>query len=184
MLIDRIEVNGIDSSLMASGYPKQKDDISFDRGARLGKCKPGTGHDCYLKGITVTADITAAQYWWLQFQRYHFADIVSSESKMHCLTEMDIDYQCNAYVYEEVIELVEELVRDYKDNPTRHNFQTLIANVPMGLVLKARIVTNYLQLKTIYLQRKNHKLEEWQTFCKWLDGLPLFKTLIGEKVIN
>lgn len=48
----------------------------------------------------------------------------------------------------------------------------LISNTPLGFNLKARITTNYLQLKTIYNQRKNHKLPEWKQFCSWVEELP------------
>ena len=39
---------------------------------------------------------------------------------------------------------------------------------------------SYLQLKTIYFQRRNHKLkEDWVTFCDWCETLPMFKELVG-----
>ncbi len=178
MKITNTQVYGIEESVKASGYPMIKDNLSYYRMSRLGKCKPGTGHDCYLKGITVQADVTSPQYWWLQFQRYHFADIVSSESKMHKITQMDIKEQCNEYVEPEAIRTLERLIEEYKnegyDIARKELFQRIIANTPMGLMLKARITTNYLQLKTIYLQRKNHKLEEWHTFCDWVINLPHF----------
>lgn len=48
---------------------------------------------------------------------------------------------------------------------------------PSGLLLTARITTNYLQLKSIYAQRKTHRLPEWKQFCMWVEGLPLVKEL-------
>ena len=178
MKITNTEVNGMQSAIRASGYPMMRDDLSYDRMARLGKCSPGAGHDCALKGIVVQADVQASQAWWLQFQRYHFADIVSSESKMHKIMEMDIGEQCNQYVEPEAIRTLERLIEEYKnegyDMARKELFQRVVANTPMGLMLKARITTNYLQLKTIYLQRKNHKLEEWTTFCDWILSLPHF----------
>lgn len=180
--IERVEVSGLAEAIRASGFPKGNENISYDRAERLGSCKPGTGHDCYLKGIVVQADITAPQYWWLQFQRYHFADIVSSESKMHMIMEMDLESACNEYVHGTVINILMEMIDEHKANPTLYNFQYVVANVPMGLMLKARIVTNYLQLKTMYNQRKNHKLEEWDMFCKWMDELPDFIALTRRRV--
>jgi hypothetical protein len=49
----------------------------------------------------------------------------------------------------------------------------------MGLELTARITTNYLQLKTIYAQRHNHKLEEWRDFCRFIESLPFAGELIA-----
>jgi len=172
-------VYGIEQSVKASGLPKRKDDVSYDRAFRLGSCTPGTGHDCYLKGITVQTTITAAQYWWLQWQRYHFCDIVSSESKMHTIQSMDFDEQCNWYVNAGIIGILHQLVQEYDDNPSKEAFQRIIANVPMGLMLRARITTNYLQLKTMIIQRRNHKLVEWRNFCRWAAHLPHFSQLTG-----
>ena len=190
MKINKVDVSGIAQAVKASGYPK---DIEIDstltekdwkRADRLANNPPGTGHNSFLKGIVVQADITAPQYWWLQFQRYHFADIVSSQSKMHRITKMDIEEQCNGYVSNIVIEELKWVIRKYnqakeeeKNNikpatPSKKWFQAVISNTPMGLQLTARIATNYLQLKTIYQQRRNHRLEEWQYFCDWIKTLP------------
>ena len=54
-------------------------------------------------------------------------------------------------------------------------YHMLVSNAPMGLTLGMRVTTNLAQLKTIYYQRKNHKLEDWQEFCKWIESLPEFK---------
>lgn len=178
--ISAVAVSGIMDSIRASGFPKGNDNISFGRAETLGTCKSGTGHDCYLKGIVVQADVDAPQYWWLQFQRYHFADIVSSESKMHMIMDMDIRQKCNEYVSDVVIKELNRLIVDHKDNPNPENFHRIVSNVPMGMMLKARIVTNYLQLKTMYLQRHSHKLEEWKTFCRWMEKLPEFTKLTGK----
>ena len=174
MKIERVKVYGLDESVKASGYPMSTDTTevrySDERAEKLAKAKPGTGHNCFLKGVVVQADITAPQYWWLQYGRYHFADIVSSQSKMHRITEMDIADQCNTHVDDRVIELLESIVERY--NEGFDTFQRVVANCPMGLELTARVTSNYLQEKTIYQQRKNHKLEEWHYYCDWLESLP------------
>lgn len=54
-------------------------------------------------------------------------------------------------------------------------YHMMVSNAPMGLTLGMRVTTNALQLKTIYHQRKNHKLKDWQEFCKWIESLPEFK---------
>ena len=54
-------------------------------------------------------------------------------------------------------------------------YMRIISNCPMGLEQTMRVSTNYLQLKTIYLQRKNHKLKDWKVFCDWVESLPHFK---------
>jgi hypothetical protein len=58
----------------------------------------------------------------------------------------------------------------------------LAYSCPMGLELTARITTNYLQLKTMYHQLKNHKLQEWRHFCNWMESLPCSKEFITGEV--
>ena len=185
MRITNTKVYGLVESVCAAGYPVGKSDYSESRAKRLGSVPAGSGHDCFLKGVVVQTDITAPQYWWLQWQRYHFHDIISSESKMYGILKMNIDVQCNEYVDAPVKEHLKSLLAAwnnidiYLDEKDKKDlFQRIIANTPMGLMLKARITTNYLQLKTIWLQRKNHKLQEWQVFCDWIEGLPRFKKIV------
>ena len=81
MKIDNGRVYDMAESIKASGYPMSEDvDLGVDmkRAEKLAHVPAGSGHDCYLKGIVVNADVTVPQYFWLQFGRYHFADIVSS----------------------------------------------------------------------------------------------------------
>jgi hypothetical protein len=187
MLIENTQVYGLEESVRASGYPMGNDDYSGSRAVRLGGTKPGSGHDCFLKGIVVQADVTAPQYFWLQWQRYHFHDIVSSESKMHRILKMNIAKQCNRYVDRPVIEHLQKLINDYTCKAMPQDirktlFQYVVANCPMGLMLKARITTNYLQLKSNYHQRRGHKLEEWKIYCDWAEGLPRFREFVlGEQ---
>lgn len=192
--VENVNVYGMEQAIIASGYPmaleikQEMTPKDLERAEKLGKAPSGSGHDCYLKGIVVQADITAPQYWWLQFGRYHFADIISSQSKMHRLMQMDIDKQCNNYVDEEIKQHLKKLIDMFNKeslNETRGKklFQRIVSNCPMGLMLTARITTNYLQLKTIYYQRRKHKLSEWHTFCNWALTLPGFIELaLGRKV--
>jgi len=110
---------------------------------------------------------------------------------MHSITKMNIDESCNRLVSPVIKEELKKLIEvyhsipDYEWDVKQQMFQEVIANVPMGFMLTARLTTNYLQLKTIYTQRKNHKLEEWKEFCNWIEELPFFKKLVlrgkGEK---
>ncbi|MCF8009444.1 MAG: hypothetical protein K9K32_06730 [Halanaerobiales bacterium] len=194
MKINKTKISGMKGSVMASGYPMNTDvgiaGFNIQRANKLANNPPGTGHNCFLKGIIVQADITAPQYFWLEFQRYHFADIVSSQSKMHRITKMDVPEQCNKYVSKRIIDELERIIEMYNEHVRESDkylkwqtkqeikqerdelFQEVVSNCPMGLQLTARITTNYLQLKTIYLQRRPHRLEEWQIFCDWIEKLP------------
>lgn len=168
-------------------YTDEEFEKSLDRAKKLAKTPNGSGHQNFLKGIRVSFDVTYPQYWSMEFQRYSFADIVTSSSKMHRLTKMDIRKSCNKYVTDETIWQMEALVKQYNlvmeekgpnSKEARTAFMKVISNCPMGLELFMRVSTNYLQLKTIVAQRKGHKLEDWKYFIEAMKELPYAKEFI------
>lgn len=176
MKIERERIYGILESVLASGYPMTADVEAYlhdrqgkalpqdcDRAVKLANTPIGTGHDNFLTGVVVQCDVTASNAWWLQFGRYHFAQIVSSQSKMHRLRSMLRDDRTN--------ECFHAKTQTPEWLPTLDD-ESLIYSCPLGLLLTARISTNYRQLKTIYAQRRTHKLQEWRDFCKWIEELP------------
>jgi len=193
-----VEVSGIRSAIMASGFPKRLGEppdyevkpITADltRVQRLGGAESGSGHDCFLKGITVSFDLKYPQYFSMQLQRYHFLDIVSSQSKMHSVTEMWLEDQVNKYTDLRIVKLAQDYITEYNrgdwttEEEKQDRFQRVVSNLPMGLELWMRVTTNYLQLKTLHMQRKNHRLVEWQEFCDWCETLPHFLELTGNIV--
>lgn len=192
MKIEHVRLSGFMDSIRYSGLPMATEPIDvidqkdWTRGDKLAAAPSGSGHDCFLKGVQVTALITAPQYWWLQFMRYHFADIISSQSKMHRITKMDIPSQVNDYVDHRVIDVLEDLIDKYENinnskTVKKLYFQKIIATSPMGLELAAGITTNYLQLKSMYKQRRNHKLIEWQEFCDWIESLHYSEWITGKE---
>ena len=223
MQIKNVKVYGLEESILASGYcmkvgePIDFEDI-FDpavsklnnylyagiddskdavRAKKLAKTPIGSGHNNFLKGIIVQFDLQYPEYFSPQLQRYHWVDIVSSQSKMHRITNRELtkdDFTENTLSYG--IELMNHLVSEYnsgKEYPRviysnaleevitsskEDLFNFIIANLPSGYLKWMRISTNYLQLKTIYNQRKNHKLIEWKEFCEWIKTLPMAAELI------
>jgi len=154
--------------------------IDFKRAMKLGQAKGGGGHDCFLKGITVSAVFKAPQYFWQQIKRYHFFDIISSQSTMHRIVSMDIQKNCTKDTDERIIKIVNEYIALFTATHDQQYFQKIISNLPSGFMLSAGITTNYLQLKTIANQRGNHKLPEWSVnFMDFIYGLPYFKILVG-----
>jgi hypothetical protein len=88
-------------------------------------------------------------------------------------------------VDDDVKDIITEYISKYnlaKDEKKEYYYNKIISNCPMGLMLWCRITTNYLQLKTIYKQRKNHKLKEWRDFCKWIEKLEMFELITGVKI--
>jgi hypothetical protein len=189
MKIFNTQVYGIVESIERSGYPMKTtigslcefDDgytvatRDFERASKLGKAPAGSGHDCFLKGIIVQADFEAPGYWWPQAQRYHWFDFVSSQSKMHKITEMDLEKQCPG-VHPVILDICKKNINLYKDGLI--TLEQLLGDMPQGLELTAGITTSYLQIKTMHSQRKTHKLVMWnQVFKEWVEGLPYSREL-------
>lgn len=205
MEVKNVEVYGMIESCIASGYPMLKEAPSaeeftiekaslalnalflaqdfannkhFKRLCKLSNSPMGSGHANALKGIIVQFDVDFTIKAWTEAERYHFFDFVSSCSTMHKLKDMDLDKGYCEHVDKRVVEIMKELQKEYNENPTKENMYKMLYTNPCGLKLTARMTTNYLQLKTIYHQRKNHRLQEWQDFCKWIETLPYAKELI------
>jgi hypothetical protein len=123
-------------------------------------------------------NVTATNVWWMQMERYHFVQIVSSQSKMHRLKEMLKNEQKSSGHFHPATSMY--VAGDYIVNASKDEIsgEELVYSCPMGLELTARITTNYLQLKTIYNQRHNHKLTEWKDFCRFIESLPFAGELI------
>lgn len=165
----------------------------FKRLMKLSRTGVGEGHDQALTGCIVQFDLYAPLYMWKQIQRYHWMDFISSQSTMHRLTQFKVKECCvedtdpiileryqqlldeyNAFCLELQTSLVPQSVDYLKELEKEKNkkWRTLVASLPSGFVLGATMTTNYRQLKTIYNQRKNHKLKEWKEFCNWIERLP------------
>ncbi|MFA5235565.1 MAG: hypothetical protein WC399_01725 [Bacilli bacterium] len=183
------QVYGLELAVKASGNPMRTiietgpvEEKDFTRAARLGRTHNGEGHDNYLKGVIVQMNVTAPLYWWKQAQRYHWFDFVSSQSTMHCLMKFSLRDQCVEETHLGVLDLVQSLIDEYQgmaeDDPLKKTkWREIVASLPSGFCLGATMTTNYQQLKTMYFQRKNHKLTEWRTFSAWCESLPRFLEL-------
>ena len=185
-IVKNVCVYGLDESVKASKYPMAIDaeqctgEIT-DRTNSLATCEKGSGHDQFMTGIIVQFDLTFSVKAWVEAERYHFLDFVSSQSTMHRIALLDIDEQCNEYEPETTKKELQRLKGAYNADKTPENYLKLLYNVPVGFRLTARMTTNYRQLKTIYSQRKTHRLPEWREFCKWIETLPHAEFIVGDK---
>ena len=144
-------------------YTEEEFQASLARAIKLAQAPNGSAHDHFLCGIRVAFDIKYPAYFSPELQRYHFCDIVCSSSKMHRLVNMNMDCAFNKYVTEDSKAQMKNLIQIYNYDKTYDNFMKVLSNCPLGIELFMRCTTNYLTLKTIYHQRKTHKLsEDWQ----------------------
>lgn len=186
--IFNVNVYGIREALIRATYPMQtmvNQDMSIDRrsiddlidlGSRLGHSPMSHGDDKFLRQIIVTFDVLAPRYWWQQFDTYGFT-VKNSQSSMHKAKSFDFDLHADSHVDEIILSLFKSYVHQYVLNPSEENLLKMKANMPEGICLAAGISTNYAQLKTIYYQRKNHRLPQWKEFCSWICSLPYAEKL-------
>ena len=165
---------------MATDVKKLDSEIT-NRTITLGRSQIGTGHDNFLNGIIVQFDLTFTIKAWTEAERYHFFDFVSSQSTMHKIASFELDNQYIKYVDKRIIAIMNELKDRYNETKNTEDYLKLIYSNPCGFKLTAAMTTNYRQLKTIYYQRKNHRLPEWRKFCEQIKKLPYFKELILEE---
>ena len=190
MKITNYNIYNLENAIKASKYPMASDTTSKDGEItktvrKLGAMERGSGHDNFLHGVLVSFDLTCSNKMWVEFERYHFADIVSSQSTMHKITKLLEEDVFNEYVDERIKDVLKDILSQYKmgDTPQRHKqtYLRLLYNVPSGIELTAHVVTNYGQLKTMWYQRHDHRLPEWRKFCDWILTLPKFSELTGIK---
>lgn len=180
--ITNTKVYGLDESIVRAKYPKSVDTSALSPDITngilaLSNCEKGTGHDQWLTGVIVQFDLTYTIKAWVEAERYTWLNFISSQSTMHKIAQFDIEKQCNKYVTPATIAEVNRLKDIYLNDPTPENYLYLLYNTPAGFTLTAGMTTNYRQLKTIYSQRKTHRLPEWREFCAWIETLPMFKEL-------
>lgn len=196
MIILDEKATGLEESAKAIGlsYGSQ---LSADRGMNVMKSlvsKPlNSGEANMLTGVNVQFSIIASVKWWQQAQRYHWFQIVMSQSIMHNIANPKFVLTPNHFAQSEVgalgttspvidafIKYRDDLLDRYKGVPMPPKIKReLIYSVPVGMLEEARVTTNYLQLMTMYTQRINHQLDEWRYFCAWMyKRLPYFKELV------
>ena len=201
-IITNLRVYDLEESIVASGYAMISDydeswaktqaeviraeqfygtleDVKhYKRALKLTKAPLNSGHVSWAKGVVVNMDITFTNKAWIEFQRYHFADIVTGQSCMHRISKFDLNHVFNEYVDPHIIIHLKAIQKEYIDNPTPENYLKLLYSTPSGILMTGRVTTNYLQLMNIYQQRHNHRLPEWRQFTQELLELPMFKELL------
>lgn len=159
----------------------------------------GTDHRKFMRMITVYMDITAPLYWWKEFDTYKVGTVANSCSTMHKIHEKEFTIDDFSYEHLTVYNHDGEICRDFKGtledlidelNIARKLFietkdktwwWQMIQLLPSSYNQKRTVMLNYEVLANIYKSRKNHKLDEWQYFCKQIENLPYSELITGEK---
>lgn len=162
----------------------------------------GTDHRKFMRMIAVYLDITAPLYWWKEFDTYKVGTVANSCSTMHkiaakeftlddfshehlgysCCTENEFDNPMNTL--EQVIIVLNGCRDKYIATNNKFWWWQLIQLLPSSYNQRRTIMLNYEVLANIYKSRRNHKLDEWHTFCDWIKTLPYSELITGKDVLN
>ena len=156
----------------------------------------GTDHRKFMRMITVYLDITAPLYWWKEFDTYKVGTVVNSCSTMHKIHAKELtleDFSCEhltaesiAFGLEPIIDILNknrELYLQWKniDEEKKTLWWQMIQLLPTSYNQKRTVMLNYEVLANIYKSRRNHKLDEWHTFCDWIEELPYSELITGKE---
>lgn len=169
----------------------------------------GTDHRKFMRMISVYLDIAAPLYWWKEFDTYKVGTVANSCSTMHKIAEKEFtledfstDQLCyNAFdisgiidvfgdgdgkemmapirIIEMTIEMLNAMRKQYLETKDKRYWWQMIQLLPSSYDQKRTVMLNYEVLANIYKSRRNHKLDEWHTFCDWIEKLPYSELIIG-----
>lgn len=149
--------------------------------------KAGSDHRKFLRQVFVSVDITAPIYWWKEYDTYKVATAANSTSTMHKIHSKPFeleDFSCDHMTPDTlefmkiVIERLEQIRLRFVEGKQKEDWYDLIQLLPSSYNQMRTCTLNYETLINIYHARKNHKLQEWHTFCDWIETLPYGKELI------
>lgn len=141
----------------------------------------GTDHRKFMRMITVYLDITAPLYWWKEFDTYKVGTVANSCSTMHkiqakefTLDDLSHEYlnEKSLYMLNDTIQYLNAVREAFIETKDKHYWWQMIQLLPSSYNQRRTVMLNYEVLTNIYHARKNHKLDEWHTFCDWIEELP------------
>lgn len=194
-----------DSEFETVGY--DIDDFNLGENDRLlmqRLAKAGTDHRKFMRMMPVYVKITAPLYWWKEFDTYKIGTVANSCSTMHKIAEKEFtieDFSCEhldirtKVLLEETINVLNDYTKLYieynaddfeiKGCPSKKDiWWQMIQLLPSSYNQTRNILLNYEVLANMYHSRKNHKLDEWREFCKWIETLPYSELITGEEKPN
>lgn len=163
----------------------------------------GPVHAKYRRMITVYCDITAPLYWWSEYDTYKVGTVANSCSTMHKIHEKEFtfeDFSHEKLISSACMEIQEQHIRispiqalattieclnSYRDlylqTKDKKYWWQMIQLLPSSYNQRRTVMMNYEVLAGIYPMRKDHKLDEWHTFCDWIKTLPYSEIITGEQ---
>lgn len=158
-----------------------------DLGLAQRLCKAGSDHRKFLRQIFVSVDITAPLYFWKEYDTYKVGTTANSTSTMHKIHAKE--FTLDDFSYEEmdiatislldiIVTRLNEIRMYYNASSSKTAWYSMIQLLPSSYNQMRTCTMTYENLRNMYHARKNHKLDEWHTFCEWVETLPYAKELI------
>ena len=151
--------------------------------------KAGSSDRKFMRMIHVQADVTAPLYLWKEYDTYKVGTVANSCSTMHTLHKRDLtiddfshehlDDTFGKTALIETIRVINNARAYYNESKSKEDWYAMIQLLPSSFNQMRTIDLDYETLFSIYHQRKNHKLDEWREFCKWIETLPYMKEFLG-----
>ena len=151
--------------------------------------KAGSSDRKFMRMIHVQADVTAPLYLWKEYDTYKVGTVANSCSTMHTLHKRDLtiddfshehlDDTFGKTALIETIRVINNARAYYNESKSKEDWYAMIQLLPSSFNQMRTIDLDYETLFSIYHQRKNHKLDEWRAFCKWIETLPYMKEFLG-----
>ena len=151
----------------------------------------GTEHRKYMRMMPVYVRITAPLYWWKELDTYKIGTVANSCSTMHKIALEDFsiehlndDRSAELSNVEWLEHLIHHLNKDrlrFIETKDKQYWWQMIQLLPSSYNQTRNVMLNYEVLANIYKQRKNHKLDEWREFCKWIEELPYSELITGKE---
>lgn len=149
--------------------------------------RAGSDHRKYLRMIFVSVDITAPLYWWKEYDTYKISTVANSTSTMHkihskpfSIEDFSVDHLTpSSYTFmQTIVDKLEEIRLEYIETKSKETWYDMIQLLPSSYNQMRTCTFNYENLINMYRARKAHKLQEWHTFCDWIQTLPYAAELI------
>ena len=158
-----------------------------DLGLAMRLRKAGSDHRKFIRQIFVSVDITAPLYWWKEYDTYKVATVANSTSTMHKIHAKPFELSDFSHeklterglrALEDLIAVMEQYRTEFIATKDKTAWYNMIQLLPTSYQQMRTCTMNYETLVNIYYARKNHKLDEWHTFCGWIRTLPYADQLI------
>ena len=159
-----------------------------DHKLMTGLAKGGAVHAKYRRMIPVFMTIDAPLYWWKEFDTYKVGTVANSCSTMHKIHAKEFtiaDFSCEHLAKFEqgvllyLIDALNWARNKFLDSKEKKWWWHMIQLLPSSYNQKRTVLLNYEVLVNIYNSRRNHKLDEWHTFCDWIEALPYAELITG-----